>query len=235
MTSYAADLASHVSDDLLSAYLDGELPRAKIPEVEDHLSSCPNCRARLDGLRRVVRSLARLERAAPPSVLAQRVERRIALQQRDASFVDRLEGRLRGLPLDSPMVATFAVVLALGVILYLFAHQVAHHRGDVSLRVAAPEAAEGLLRDFETVEIDGRHLTRRGDLWLEDGLADAASEAPVRAVSQIAYDSTEGEALRAEFPWIEELLTLTGASAVEFELDEDEVVRLHRNLPPTQP
>lgn len=210
MSTHAAHLTSHLSDELLSAYLDGELKETKAERVEQHLEACSGCRARVDGLRRVVRSLARLERAAPPPVLARRVERRIALEGRPSSMLERLENRLRVLPLDSPLVATFAVVLALGVIIYAFSHHVSHHRGDVSLQMAAPEAVEGLMEEIEAVEIDGRAMERRGDVWVEEGLgAEAATEV-------IPFDSPRGAALRAEHPWVEELLTLTGAAAVEF-------------------
>ncbi len=227
--------AAHLSEELLSAYLDGELKETKAQKVERHLEACSGCRARIDGLRRVVRSLARLERAAPPPVLARRVERRIALEGRGSSMFERLEDRLQGLPLDSPMVATFAVVLALGVIIYAFSHHVAHHRGDVSLQMASPEAVEGLMEEIGAVEIDGRHLERRGEAWVEEGLAGAepdeaaTTEATASAVEVIAFDSVEGAAVRAEHPWVEELLTLTGAAAVEFRDDDAGAVRLERS------
>jgi len=231
--------AAHLSEELLSAYLDGELKETKAERVEQHLEACSGCRARMDGLRRVVHSLARLERAAPPPILAQRVERRIALEGRDASLVERLENRLQGLRLDSPLVATFAVVLALGVIIYAFSHQVAHHRGDVSLQVAPPEAVEGLMAEFEAVEIDGRHLARRGEAWVETGLGEAeAGQAGAETTDDaaatatepeiIAYDSPRGVALRTEHPWVEELLTLTGAGAVEFRDAGGAAVRVER-------
>lgn len=238
--------AAHLSDELLSAYLDGELKETKAERVERHLEACSGCRARIDGLRRVVRSLARLERAAPPPVLARRVERRIALEGHGSTMLERLENRLQGLPLDSPMVATFAVVLALGVIIYAFSHHVAHHRSDVSLQMAAPEAVEGLMEEIGAVEIDGRHLERRGEAWVEAGLGAAGpgeaagteaagteaaeTEAAGSGVEVIAFDSPEGAAVRAEHPWVEELLTLTGAAALEFRHGDAGAVRLERSL-----
>lgn len=211
--------AAHLSDELLSAYLDGELKEPNAERVERHLEACSGCRARIDGLRRVVRSLARLERAAPPPVLARRVERRIALEGHGSTMLERLENRLQGLPMDSPLVATFAVVLALGVIIYAFSHHVAHHRGDVSLQIAAPEAVEGLMEEIGAVEIDGRSLVRSGDQWMEEGLA-------AEAERTVGFDSPEGLALRQDHPWIEELLTLTGAHRIHFRDDSGQAVLL---------
>lgn len=211
------DRAAHLSDEMLSAYLDGELSQRRAGTVEEHLEDCTPCRARLDGMRRVVRSLSRLERVTPPPLLAQRVERRVILLGREPSLVERLEGRLRGLSLDSPMIVTFAVVLALAAIVYFFSHGVAGRRGDVALRVAAPEAASGLMGALDAVEIDGRRLRRDGDTWIEDGSGDAAAEAVDRGSARAA------ELLRRH-PWIDDLLTVTGASSVRFVDDGGEVV-----------
>ena len=178
---------AHLDDELLSAYLDGELSPQRSESVEAHLASCGGCRARLDGLRRVVLSLSRLERASPPPLLAQRVERRVALFDREAGFVERLESRLQGLRLDSPLVVTFAVVLALATIVFLFSHGVANRRGDVSLKLATPEAAHGLLDELEGVEIEDRWLQRDGGQWVQEGTAERAAET-------VAWESERGRA-----------------------------------------
>jgi anti-sigma factor RsiW len=54
---------SHVGD-LISAYLDGELSRAEIEQLQAHLSSCGRCAAEIQEMQRVrsaVRSLPMLE------------------------------------------------------------------------------------------------------------------------------------------------------------------------------
>lgn len=54
---------SHAGD-LMSAYLDGELNRAEIEQLEAHLSSCGNCAAEIQQMQTVrsaVRSLPMLE------------------------------------------------------------------------------------------------------------------------------------------------------------------------------
>ena len=45
---------THLSLEILSAYLDRELIAAKTGEVEEHLAGCSKCQTRLHGLRRVV-------------------------------------------------------------------------------------------------------------------------------------------------------------------------------------
>lgn len=221
---------AHLDEELLSAYLDGELSPHHSESVEAHLESCASCRTRLDGLRRVVHSLARLERASPPPLLARSVERRVALFDREASFVERLESRLQGIRLDSPMVVTFAVVLALATIVFLFSHGVANRRGDVSLKLATPEAAHGLLDELEGVEIEGRWLQRDGAVWVQQGTAEQAAET-------VAWDSDRGRAVRRAHPWLDDLLTLSDANAVRFVTDGGETLLLLRNEPgePAEP
>lgn len=226
--------ALHVDDDLLSAYLDGELPARQTEQVEEHLAACPGCRTRLDGLRRVVGALGRLERAAPPQVLAQRVERRVALAGRQAGLFERLEGNLRGLSLDSPMVVTFAVVLALATMVYMVAHGVARQTqtGDDATAVRPAEPVRG---SIAVTEIGGRAMVRRGDAWVE---VDALGELP-RAVP---LDSDAGRELAGRHPWAAGLLATegdgdgeaagtVGAEAVIFR-DGGEVVSLCRVCPP---
>lgn len=205
MTAYTA----HLDDDLLSAYLDDELSGRKAERVEHHLEDCPSCRARLDGLSRVVRALSRVEHAAPPQVLAQRVERRVALEDRRRGVVERIEDRLRGLTLDSPLVVSFTVVLALAVIVFLFSQRVAQHRSDVSLVVTSPEAARELLEAVEVVQVGDREMVRRGTWWHEVGTLEEPFDA-------LRADGPRGEELRRAHPWLEELLA-GGAHGVVFQ------------------
>lgn len=191
--------AIHLDDDLLSAYLDGELPERQAETVESHLTDCPGCRARLDGLRRVVHALGRLERAAPPQVLAQRVERRIALAEGQSGLFERLESNLRGLSLESPMVVTFAVVLALATMVYLVSHGVARQQGDAAAPTAQP--AEPVRGSIAVTQVDGHSLVRRGNAWVE-----------VAALGEIArpvpLDSEAGRELAGRHPWAAGLLGL---------------------------
>ncbi|MEO1087269.1 MAG: zf-HC2 domain-containing protein, partial [Acidobacteriota bacterium] len=65
--------------EMLSAYLDGQLPSDEKSRVEAQLEKDPELRRQLDGLRAVTHNLAHLERMAPPPTLGQDVARRIAL------------------------------------------------------------------------------------------------------------------------------------------------------------
>jgi len=61
--------------ELLSAYLDGDLPPSEREELEAHMGRCPDCRARLESWRAVKHALARLpSREAPPGAVRARVE-----------------------------------------------------------------------------------------------------------------------------------------------------------------
>jgi anti-sigma factor RsiW len=191
--------AAHPSDELLSAYLDGELAERQVETVEDHLAACPGCRTRLDGLRRVVRALGRLERAAPPQVLQQRVERRVALAGRQAGFLERLEDGLRGLSLESPMVVTFAVVLTLVTMVYVVSSGVARLQGDGAPASGAARSGEPLVGTVVVRQVAGRDLVRRGDAWVE---VDALGE----AVRSVPLDSEAGRDLAQRHPWVARLL-----------------------------
>lgn len=50
----------HTSDEVLSAYIDGEAPAAERAEIESHLDACANCRERKDALFRAKEAVAGL-------------------------------------------------------------------------------------------------------------------------------------------------------------------------------
>lgn len=210
--------AVHLDRDLLSAYLDRELPAREAARVEEHLLGCPGCRAELDGLARVVGALGRLERAAPPSSLAQHVERRVALEVDRRGLLADVERRLSTFSPQSPLLVAFTVTIALAVILYLFSVWASTpQRGDVSLRPATPEDARSLLDRVEGRRLGGRELVRRGDEWRE---VSALGVEPERTVD---VGSEEAAELIARHPWLEELVA--EGAAVVFR-DGDEVVAL---------
>jgi anti-sigma factor RsiW len=210
--------AAHLDPDLLSAFLDRELPAREQARVEDHLADCPGCRARLDGLDRAVRALARLERAAPPPSLAQHVERRVALEVDRRGWVADVERRLSTFAPQSPLLVGFTLTIALAVILYLYTVWAATpQRSDVSLRPAPAEAARSLLDRVEGRRLGGRELVRRGDEWRE---VSALGAVPERTV---ALGSEEASELVARHPWLAELVA--EGTTVVFR-DGDEVVAL---------
>jgi anti-sigma factor RsiW len=99
-------------EDLLSAYLDGEL--ADRAELETHLATCPSCAARLAEYRAMGDSLRRQAREEPaPAALRARLE--AALGAAEATVASPWARRRR--PMWSPgvLAAAAAVVLAVGV------------------------------------------------------------------------------------------------------------------------
>lgn len=192
--------AAHLDHDLLSAYLDRELPAREAVRVEDHLAACPGCRADLDGLARVVGALGRLERTAPPSTLAQHVARRVALERASPGLVEAVETRLSTFGPQSPLLVAFTVTIALAVILFLYAQWAATpRRGDVSLRPAPAEAARPLLERVEGRRVGGRDFVLRDGAWREAAALDAE---PTRTVAAGSEEATE---LLARHPWLAEL------------------------------
>jgi hypothetical protein len=219
--------AAHLDPDLLSAYLDRELPARERARVEDHLADCPGCRARLDGLDRAVRALARLERAAPPPTLAQRVERRAAVESARPGLLAGLEARLSTVDPQSPLLVAFTVTIALAVILYLFTLWAASPpRGDVSLRPAPADAARPLLERVEGRPLGGREFVRRGEEWREVAVLGAVPERPIEAGSDAAAD------LLARHPWLAELAD--EGRTVVFRDDGGEVVALRPDAGTTE-
>lgn len=113
-------MSRHATAEQLSSYVDRELVGPRLRLVEKHLEECDECRRRLDGMRRVVVGLRRLEQLEPPPMLGQDLARRVRLEPRPRDLVQRLEDHLRGTPLQSTVGFTFALIFALAVILYLF-------------------------------------------------------------------------------------------------------------------
>lgn len=62
------DLHARIAEKF-SAYVDGELPPEERSKVDDHLSTCIQCRTNLQRFRRTLGSLASLKRHAPPTFL----------------------------------------------------------------------------------------------------------------------------------------------------------------------
>jgi anti-sigma factor RsiW len=65
-------MKAHGEDELISAYLDGELGEEETQALREHISACPSCRAEHAGLRATKSLLARApRRAMPPELMAQ--------------------------------------------------------------------------------------------------------------------------------------------------------------------
>lgn len=135
-------MSGHLALELLSSYLDQEVTPRQLRLVEDHLEECSQCRKTLAGLRSVADTVRRLESVAPPSTLGMATERRIRLTSLEESRGLDIERSL-GSWLRQPVLApAFAVVLALGAILYLFSYGLAERDARSTRVVVASLPAE---------------------------------------------------------------------------------------------
>jgi hypothetical protein len=208
-------VTQHAPTELLSAYLDGELPAGDGRRVEEHLTRCPSCRAELASLSRVVESLRRLERAAPPPALAQHVQRRIALAAPRTASLSGLESELARLRPLIGIFMPFALVVALVVILYFFASTLVRleSRGP-TIVIPTREAAEAYREPgADTLRRDagGRTFEHTAGGWRQLDLP--ASPTP----RDVPLGTPEAAALLATHPWLGELVS--DGDAVTFLLD----------------
>lgn len=161
----------HASLEQLSSYLDAELAKRERAELEGHLSDCPSCRRRLDGLRGVVARLERLEQQVPPRDLSFLVERRVAAETGRDGLRNRLEETVKTFLVQPSLTPVFGLVVALALILYLFSFGVARHQ-ERGTRLVVP----GPALQTETVRtVAGREFTLSAGVWIERGLERASS------------------------------------------------------------
>jgi anti-sigma factor RsiW len=207
------EASSHATAELLSAYLDRQLREGEAGRLEAHLEHCEECHVRLEGLRRVVANLHRLESLEPPAELEKAVARRVALAGDRLSVLDRVENRLSIFNRQSPILPMFGVVLALGVFIYLFAVALERSRSSLTEVVFVDSVGEAPAAG-ESRQIAGRVLDRvalaeGGEVWLEEGVS---REAVSRTVE---LDSAAGDRLAAEHPELRELADLGAPAVIE--------------------
>jgi anti-sigma factor RsiW len=70
-------MKTHGENELISAYLDGELSEQEARALREHISSCPACREEHAGLRATKSLLARAPRRAMPPELVAQIEARL--------------------------------------------------------------------------------------------------------------------------------------------------------------
>lgn len=205
-------MSGHARAESLSLYLDAALPAAERRQVENHLEACPECRHRLEGLRRVVVGLGRLPAAAPPEDLAARVGREIDLRGRRTRWSRLLGDGVPAPLLNSPPMHILALVLALGAIIYVFAQGLEMSR-ERPTRIVLPDAESVIGGQPPQVAAappvadagDHRYLLggrfhRADGVWVEEGLAERAPD------SHVALDGRGADA--AEIPEVAELAAL---------------------------
>ncbi len=94
---------------LLSEYIDGELSKSDLIDVENHLSVCTDCRAELAALRMLVSASCEIETAQPPADLRARIAAATTQKQRDRRWVAVRERLFSFRPLAWAGGAAFAV------------------------------------------------------------------------------------------------------------------------------
>jgi len=101
-------MSEHLNE-LLSSYLDEDVTALERMRVESHLARCEQCRADLEGLRRVVRRAATLDDRPPQNDLWAGIESR--LHSPDTSDVVPFAPRRRRFVFTMPQLAAAAAVL----------------------------------------------------------------------------------------------------------------------------
>src|SRR5260221_6681824 len=101
-------MSEHLNE-LLSSYVDDDVTALERMRVESHLAQCEQCRADLEGLRRVVRRAGTLDDRPPQNDLWAGIESR--LHTADTSDVVPFASRRRRFAFTMPQLAAAAAVL----------------------------------------------------------------------------------------------------------------------------
>lgn len=245
-------MSSHATAELLSAYLDQELPPEEVEVLESHLDHCHECHGRLAGLSTVVGNLRHMERIAPPPTLDLTVARRIALAGENKNLLDRFEDGLEAFQRKSSLMMWFCMVLALVLIVFFFLSTLANKQntnipvvfGDTPspINAVAPDDGGddpaptarifqqqgGELKEIGAVgsriELAGRVFERGDDdIWFDVQIQTAPSATATDALRQIVRGSDDFDQLLARYPDLAPLQTLEGTTYL---LLDGEVVRL---------
>jgi len=226
---------------LLSDYLDDHLDGDRRGTVEEHLASCSECAARLDGLRKVVAGLRRLERVKAPVALRKAVMDRITSSRPKESPL--------GTPLPSkrivfvPLAAAALLLMALSVVFVLYERA---PKNDADLVAAVEEEADEKRRaglrdqalESETITIDdgGKSGGRSEQKKISSSSVDN-TEAPKGASRRATPDSPIEEGLHKKLKSLgyagEEKSDAPGAlreKAVPEDLDEDSLAKIEASL-----
>ncbi|MEE8523427.1 MAG: anti-sigma factor [Thermoanaerobaculia bacterium] len=190
-------VSSHATAELLSAYLDRQLVEPEVERLEAHLEECQECHGRLEGLRKLVASLRRIESLDPPAELEKAVARRIALARDREPLLDRFESALSIFNRQSTILPMLGIVIALGVLIYMFSWALERDQ-HIPVIFADPPGVEDS-SGTEPRRSAGRLLQLEGELWIEDG---ASPDAVSRTIE---LDSEPGRRLLADHPELEQL------------------------------
>lgn len=206
-------MTRHSSVEELSIYLDDRLAEPELRRLESHLAECEDCRRRLEGMRRVVRGLERLERTAPPPQLTHQVEQQVRFEVGRERFLDKVERRLGVMTAQPSILPIFALVVALAAIVYLFAYGLERHQQRGVPVILEPPPASRQIEDrvfeyrggaWRQVGSEGADPTRVLDLTTEEGFAEWSQRYPTL---ELLDDQLEGSVVVSlDGDWVEVIL-----------------------------
>lgn len=183
----------HISDEVLSAYLDGEIDTGRERDLETHMASCEDCKARFAAMRGVVLEVRRAPRLAPPPMLAQRVREEV-IAQGGPGPLERVWAALSGWPFTPGMRTVMAMAFAMAVGLSLVSIEREHREDLMSIPVSprveeqmaqvkvevflGDEAPMGKDNARTTSTVEGRVFVLTADgSWVQQGLEGREPEA----------------------------------------------------------
>lgn len=182
----------HASAEKLSLYLDRQVGAKEGRRIEQHLSECPDCRLRLEGLERVIAGLGEIQRSAPPESLGLRLQSRLS-QAAPPFHAARGGGRrLPRVMFQASTLASLGVVLALAVIMLLFLYALQREQSAPPLGPGVDPSAVSESGAPVAVVIGGRSFRSVDGGWAESDLsAEAIAAAAVErrpALEQASED-----------------------------------------------
>lgn len=189
----------HISDEVLSAYLDGEIDTGREQDLETHLASCEDCKTRFAAMRSVVLEVRRAPRLAPPPMLAQRVREEVVAQGGPGPL-ERVWAALASWPFSPGMRTVMAMTFAMAVGLSLVSIEREHREDLMNLPVSpqveeqvaqvkvevflGDEAPVGQANRRTTSQVEGRVFILTADgSWVQQGLEGSEPEARMDARS----------------------------------------------------
>lgn len=201
-------MTRHANAERLSSFLDNELNHDEARRLAEHLETCDACRAQLEGLRRVMGDLRSLEDTTPPTGLGLRIHQRLAREAppyHDSRGV--LGHRAPRILFQPAVLASLAVILALGVMMVMFTY--VFLRGTPEDFPGSEPAASSLTRAAERVEVGGRTFEVMGGMWVEADLT-VGEVAEARQVSraELLSESEHDPRIRAILDRLERGITL---------------------------
>lgn len=217
----------HISAEQLSAYIDSELGFVEMLEIESHCGDCRQCAARLAALHHVVNGLSRIERAAPPPYLEERIRREAHAQSRWQMVVRWLKALL-ALPTGATLRTALASGLGVGLSLLLVGYGMRVQPLGQAGKPAAPPAAREVVTveasdeaptpyPQTTSEVAGREFVWTGQTWVQRGLEGETPSAHVDTLSPV------GRALLAKYEDLGFLLSDGSKVVLRYKLETVEL------------